>query len=325
MKRLFSIMLASLSILGAYGQTEMPFSKLLSKWERYQRYLSGEPKTLNLTHFKDSVGVEEMKDAFYKYKDHKFLASPYAGLDSILFIPTFGTRAVILSPLKRYPQKDVRECRATLGGWYGRLFIEDLKDKDGVSRKDLADTLNRNKSRWLDGELITLGSPQWYMGFVVSAVPQLEIYDKGRLIGRDARAFDAPDYFAFTTPIFDGFWNSTCGANLLGALHGVFTSVHQRLPERCFSVLLYENPRPRGKKPIYTLELLEPKAADKETMELFKDFRRFVESIPEMAFRPYYTTDFRIMTGRYYRVTVNKCGWLVEDYFELNRNRAFDD
>ena len=32
---------------------------------------------------------------------------------------------------------------------------------------------------------------------------------------------------------------------------------------------------------------------------------------------PYFTTDLRQMTGRYYRVTVNKCGWLIEDYLNL--------
>ena len=43
----------------------------------------------------------------------------------------------------------------------------------------------------------------------------------------------------------------------------------------------------------------------------------FVENIPLGAFAPYFTTDMRVMTGRYYRVTVNKCGWLVEDYLNL--------
>ncbi len=58
-------------------------------------------------------------------------------------------------------------------------------------------------------------------------------------------------------------------------------------------------------------------------MKLFEDFKKFVERLPEGAFKPYYTTDFRIMTGRYYRVTVNKCGWLVEDYFGINQGRRF--
>jgi len=33
--------------------------------------------------------------------------------------------------------------------------------------------------------------------------------------------------------------------------------------------------------------------------------------------QPYFTTDLRQMTGRYYRVTVDKCGWLIDDYLNL--------
>ena len=46
----------------------------------------------------------------------------------------------------------------------------------------------------------------------------------------------------------------------------------------------------------------------------------FVEKLPYNTFRPLYTADFRILTGRYYRVTVNKCGWLVEDYLDINKS-----
>lgn len=45
----------------------------------------------------------------------------------------------------------------------------------------------------------------------------------------------------------------------------------------------------------------------------------FVEKLPYNTFRPLYTADFRILTGRYYSVTVNKCGWLVEDYLVINK------
>ena len=67
----------------------------------------------------------------------------------------------------------------------------------------------------------------------------------------------------------------------------------------------------------YSLELLEPQEPDGETQKLFEDLKDFVEQIPSKAFAPYFTTDLRQMTGRYYRVTVNKCGWLVEDYLNL--------
>lgn len=134
--------------------------------------------------------------------------------------------------------------------------------------------------------------------------------------------YSEPDFFSYanlTKSVLGGDWYSCidAGAKLLGALHGMQSSANLKKSEKTFSVMLYEktNETPTP----YTLELLEPQTADKETTELFMDFKRFVERIPAKAFKPYYTTDFRIMSGRYYRVTVNKCGWLVEDYFSINQ------
>ena len=58
-----------------------------------------------------------------------------------------------------------------------------------------------------------------------------------------------------------------------------------------------------------------------ETTELFQDFKSFVELIPAPAFKPYYTTDFRIMTGRYYRVTVNKCRRVMRRIINESRDK----
>ena len=73
----------------------------------------------------------------------------------------------------------------------------------------------------------------------------------------------------------------------------------------------------KSNKVTYTIELLVPENPDKEIELLFKDLKRFIESLSSKSFAPYFTTDMRLMTGRYYRVTVNKCGWLIEDYLNL--------
>ena len=57
-----------------------------------------------------------------------------------------------------------------------------------------------------------------------------------------------------------------------------------------------------------------PEKPDAETQKAFEAMKIFVENLVYNAYNPFYTSDFRIMTGRYYRVTVNKCGWMVEDY-----------
>jgi hypothetical protein len=172
---------------------------------------------------------------------------------------------------------------------------------------------------------ITLSNPKWYMGFIVSPRAYFEVYNSGK------RTVFAPyatysDFFAYAAyrPVLqlDGPYNwhrnTGYGAHLIGTLHAMRTAEHWWLKgEKQFSVLLYTKTYPRSHRVSYSLELLEPQEPDGETQKLFEDLKDFVEQIPSKAFAPYFTTDLRQMTGRYYRVTVNKCGWLIEDYLNL--------
>lgn len=63
MNKLFIIVLASLSMLGAYGQNTMSFSDMEGKWNEWLLQLR-EPYTLHSNHFKDTVSLQEMKEAF---------------------------------------------------------------------------------------------------------------------------------------------------------------------------------------------------------------------------------------------------------------------
>ncbi len=320
---LFIISLALLPVSRVYGQ--ISFDYLGEQWTEYQKGSTGDLTLLNRNHFNDTVSVEEMKEAFLKNKDQRLWKSPCDGFDSLAY-SQLGENVMLLSPLKRHPQKKIRECRG-VWNWFGHLSLVKLLDKDGTPQNGLLEKLKSDKTqKWLDGEVVTLRAPRWYMGFVVSPSPRLEIYDEGKLVGRACPSVNliSADFFSYaslTKITLDGDWYSKVddGAKLLGVLHGIQSTANLTRPERTFSVMLYEKPKVKGSKVTYTLELLQPKNSDKETTELFQDFKRFVENIPEGAFRPYYTTDFRIMTGRYYRVTVNKCGWLVEDYFSINK------
>ncbi len=322
------LLLALLCVSSAYGQTSFDFfDNFGERWTEYQLRSANDLASLQRRHFKDSVSVEEMKEAFFKNKDRRFSKSPYEGFDSVVYIGNYGKSLMLVSPLKQHPQKKVRECR---GVWSMFNKLIELRDMNGVPQPQLLDKLSSDKEqKWLDGEVIKLGEPRWYMGFIVSPCPYWDIYDEGKLvtkIGYSPYSYDGPDFFTFanvTKHVLDGKWHSRidAGAGLLGAMHGIQSSAKLSKSERTFSVLLYEKPRPKAKSSkwsAYTLELLEPEHPDKETEVLFQNFKTFVEGIPSKAFKPYYTADFRIMTGRYYRVTVNKCGWLVEDYFSIS-------
>ena len=174
--------------------------------------------------------------------------------------------------------------------------------------------------KMMNGEIISLRAPRWYMGYVVSPAACMEVYVDGELSSRSP-SVNYSDFFAYAnhySMVLDGEWyhNVSGGARLLGALQGMNTMVHARTSEKTFSVLLYAKTYPRSKKVTYTIELLLPDNPDRETDALFASLKSFVESLPSGSFAPYYTTDFRLMTGRYYKVTVDKCGWLIEDYLQ---------
>lgn len=288
-------------------------------WGRYSQEQENDLMFLRKRYFKDTVRVEEMKEAFLKYRDTPCNRSLFEGFDSVDCMGD-GRNVMMISPLKHHPDKRVKECRSVWTHTY-RYELIDLLDKNGVSQKKELAKLNNDKTRqWLDGEMLRLGEPRWYMGFCVSPRIYWEMFKEGKLLANVYSSHASPDFFSYATiGGFDGYWDQKIrsGARLLGAMCGLEYAANNNASEHTFSVLLYQKPTPQRMKQIqkpYTLELLEPSSPESETIEAFNSLKRFVESLPYMTFRPYYTTDFRIMTGRYYRVTVSRCGWLVEDY-----------
>lgn len=313
------------------ASTSLHAQNFFSYWgERWNDYLHTPESNLTFLHkrfFKDTVTVAEMKEAFVKYKGVTCEKSLYEGVDSVYFpIEGHGRSVMLVSPLQRHPDRNVRACRGIWACAGPRYQLLDVVDKNGKSQKKLLEKLNGDETkRWLDGEILRIEEPRWYMGFVVSPCVYWECYDEGKPLADVNTSANRPDFFSYAEVTYlciGGRWYShlQAGVRLLGAMCGLdYSPLNRDQAERVFSVLLYRNPLPKGKKRLekpYTLELLEPGEADKETLRLFHDLKRFVESLPDKTFKPYYTTDFRIMNGRYYRVTVNRCGWLVEDYLK---------
>lgn len=302
-------------------QKELSLDKLASSWAAYQKDTKYNLTDFSCRYYTETVSVQEMKEAFYKNKDVKFSMSPYAGLDSIKRMGTVGESAMILSPLRNHPKKEVRECR---GVWtrLGTLSLTGLLDKNGATQETLFKKLKEDEIKhMMNGEVISLRAPRWYMGYVVSPSACMDVYKDGELLSRTPGA-GYSDFFAYAnhySTVLDGEWYHSVsgGARLLGALQGLNTQKHAQTAERGFSVLLYAKTYPASNKVTYSLDLLLPDNPDKETEDLFKDLRRFVESLPSGSFAPYFTTGMRLMTGRYYKVTVNKCGWLIQDYLDF--------
>ena len=288
--KLSATLIALLFAQNAFCQREFPDYEDL--WKEYKckidkNFLSCSWK------FNKEVSLEEMKEAFYKNKNAKDKKIHYE--DFLVIKPELHPDDIyvrVYPTLKDHPAKQV-----------------------------------------VEGEEITLSNPKWYMGFIVSPRAYFEVYNNGK---RTAYAPYATysDFFAYAAykPIlrldgpYDWYNNTRYGARLIGTLHSLGTDEHWWLKEeKQFSVLLYKKKdeekvqdyqgiHTRLHRVYYSLELLEPGNPDKETQKLFDDLKRFVEELPLGTFAPYFTSDTRVMTGRYYRVTVNKCGWLIEDY-----------
>ena len=291
--KLSAALIALLFAQNAFCQREFPDYE--DAWKEYKSEIGKNFLSCSWK-FDKEVSLEEMKDAFYKNKNAKDKKIHYE--DFLVIKPELHPDDIyvrVYPSLKDHPSKQV-----------------------------------------VEGEKITLSNPKWYMGFIVSPRAYFEVYNSGK------RTVFAPyatysDIFAYAAyrPVLqlDGPYNwhrdTGWGARLVGTLHAMRTDEHWWLKdEKQFSVLLYKKKDEEKVqdyqgihthllREYYSLELLEPEVPDKDIKKLFENLKEFVENIPLGAFAPYFTTDMRQMTGRYYRVTVNKCGWLIEDYLNL--------
>lgn len=302
-------------------QKALRYDYLSERWSDYQQETKYGLLDFSRRYFKDTISVAEMKEAFFKYKDVKFMASPYEGFDSIMRLGSIGEGVMLLSPLRNHARKEIRESRG-VWRWFGSPRLVNLLDKNGTPQEALLKKIKDDElKKMMNGEIISLKSPRRYMGYVISPAASMEVYMDGKLIGRSP-SVNYSDFFAYAnhySNVLDGEWyhDVSGGARLLGVLQGMNTMIHAKTSEKTFSVLLYAKTYPRSKRVTYTIDLLLPNNPDKETENLFMSLKDFVESLPSKSFAPYYTTDLRLMTGRYYKVTVNKCGWLIQDYLDL--------
>ncbi len=175
------------------------------------------------------------------------------------------------------------------------------------------------------GTTLLLHAPQHYMGFVVSPYPTSEVFRKGKLIAHSGTPYGGgSDFFCFaqqSVKTHDGQWSDSIasGAKLMGTILHLGSATKQDWPECSFSVMVYEKSDKDSRDyPRYDVELLLPEKPNPHINFYLQSFKWFVKNLPYQTFKPYYTTDCRILLGRFYRVTVNKCGWLVEDYMDIN-------
>ncbi len=306
-----SVLLVMTSAPSVMGQEKnarrLLFMDVNEKWEKYCKKDSSD-MTLICEHFRDTVSVGEMKQAFAKYKDAPQPKNVFQGYDSVIHCP-IGENIVLKSALNDKAKTNVKEFRKTWA-WFGHFALANVQDREGVPQEKM---LKRLKKEKLQGDFVTMREPRQYMGYTVSPLPFVEKYEDGKVTKRSSVKGGYADFFSYaqrTQSVFDGEWYNyvDAGARLLGLLFSINTSVDITQKECSFSVLLYE------KEGHYSLELLSPDTPDENTAKVFGTMKHMVSDIPKRAIKPYYTTDFRILPARFYHVTVNPCGILIKDY-----------
>lgn len=304
-----------------YTIERIPKDFFEKKWEGFHYNSKGDIGGLR-RYFRDTVSVEEMKEAFRNNHNKHLKTSPYASLDSIVY-GFHGKNALLNSPLRDHPLKKLRDKRG-VWRWGLRFYLHQLLDGNGMPVEDnLLKKAIKDTIPFMDRDYVTLRSPRHYMGFVVSPIPHIDTFNRSRRTGTGGFAYRQADFFSSASPgrVLDGEWyhDIKSGARFMGQVLGLYYAPEDKTPERTFSVLLYEKPKEKGISVAeYTIELLLPEEPDEATREAFKRMKDFVEELRFHSFNPLYTSDMRIMTGRFYRVTVNKCGWFVEDYMDIN-------
>lgn len=319
-------LLCTMQILAQSGWNgeRIPYDKFEREWADF-RYQSKEDMGVLQRYYKDTVTVAEMTENFYVNYNKRTNASPYAGLDSVVY-GIRGEYVLLTSPLNRSSIKGLQGKRG-VWKWGKRFLLYQILDKRGVSQDALLKKIiaGRDSLAWMKGDFVTLRSPRHYMGFIVSPRVYMQTYSESQLIGSCGNIECPADFFSFAGPtyVMDGDWyhKTRGGAEYLSKMLTLYCYPNKGTEERTFSVLLYKKPDSSRIKSEYTLKLLLPVDADNETNSAFEKLKRFVENLRNNAFNPFYTTDFRVMTGRYYRVTYNKCGWLVEDYLDITKTK----
>ena len=290
-KLLLSMVLIGMHSTFGYAQWDWCHLDLENTWSEYKYISQTDLAVAEWKAFRDTVTVDEMKAAFMANHDKHWVASPYVGLDSI---ETPGDKSIVL---KLWPE--------------------------GAQPQDLRNYENRKHP--FTGAALLLHNPQLYMGFIVSPYPTYEAFQKGKLIAHSGMPHGGgADFFSYaqqSMKTHDGLWSDciASGAKLMGTLLHLESVTNSNWPECSFSVLVYEKRDKDGRRyPKYEAELLLPEKPDPHIGGYLQSFKWFVKDLPYQTFKPYYTADGRILLGRYYRVTVNRCGWLVEDYLDIN-------
>lgn len=274
----------------------------------------------------DTVSLAEMRAHYEQYANAAPPANVYAGKDSVGGI---WNMLLVRSPLADAP---VKEARSGRGVWkFPPLQLKGIQgDKSAGSTFDRLVKKYAVKSRdakqgnsassaaypgWFSGPLVLLANPVYDMGFIVSGAPWFLSYEEGSL-QYSTYIQGAPDFYSYLSRrgALDGYWHSGIAAGMyqfsLAASSQLPPAAGQQ-PVR-FTWLLTIDAHGRQ-----DAQLLAPKSPDEATRQAFERLRTFVQKLRSGLFHEFYTSDGRVLPGRYIQALYDERGWQFQDLMTL--------
>ncbi|MDE7377742.1 MAG: DUF5030 domain-containing protein [Paraprevotella sp.] len=198
-------------------------------------------------------------------------------------------------------------------------MMEQLKLKYGVSPSGAA------LATWLDGQVAYLNLPRPYMTYMVSPWGRCMDIRRGvKESGDRLPRQDQSDYtreVAFYEHALYEDWGFTLYQEMLLFTHDVHRHI-KRDPDfkgrEEIDFLLTKE-----KNGTYGFRLLLPKEPTTRQKMLIKELRKAIKAIPYKLFTPMYTSDGRLLPGRYYHGEYSKEGWRFTDYLMVQENWEF--
>ena len=314
---IFCFLFVSLSSSAQYPKERFPIelsnlweNRTISLFEYY--YQTKEQNPVIELVFGKRVPIEELCDSFYaKNKNNDIIPANFDVVNGLF------DGILIESPLKKCKNKLLRKSHGT---WlyYGPVFLK--KAKIGNKQINLRKVKKYEKlEKWYNGDFCVLAWPKYYVGYMMSPHFHLKRYWKGRMVHSES--------YGHTTDIFASIINNhICGTwqdeikdsdeqfskELTSYL---FNDMERISHNTTLSLLLYQK-----EDDTYDATLLLPLQPNNEVLNLFERIRDYVNQLPINSFRPFYTTDKRIITGRFYKINISKNGVKITNYLVLDEN-----
>ena len=184
-------------------------NELIEKiWNQYKEVMSNGGNRFICRHFRDTISIDEMVEAFRANKEKRYSSSPYAGHDSIVH-GIYGPHVLLTSPLSNCPVKEARTMRGVwVWGPYG-FALKDVQDPQGNMRPEIVEKVEKKLEDWMKGDYVLLRTPMHYMGYVVSPCAVVQTRDESRLVGSTSTIRRPADFFSSQGGrSLDGDWDS---------------------------------------------------------------------------------------------------------------------